>query len=680
MLFFNELKKTFGKRTFLILAAVCFLSWLFITVSEKNRGYVFRAEDYKAIYERPEMNGTFDEAEEYIKSRDTGEITAEYFLISYVKSEINDISGYMDYREGIIASAERLSVLPIFSDASGFSRLNMAKTAEVYDRLPAIRTEPGPGRGVVMASGYTGSVIFAIVFMIYIIFSLVVREKEIGTLNLTRTTAKGHKPHGAAKLKVCMVSAVLTTVVLEGISWITAGMTYGLGNMSRPIQSVPEYRTCVFELSITGFMLVTVLFRAAFVVTVTVLVFFLACAFKTYPGMLLGMAAAAGTEGFLYLTVPGNSIWGLFKFINIFAGADTGFLLGDYINLNVFGRPVWYLPVYLGFLSVLLIVFSILGIMAYDRITGTAGQGPDRVRLSLIPSRSRSVFLQECHRYLFCEGVLLILAAFIIFRAVSFSPVREVFRMPEDIYYKQYMLQLEGMYSEEKTEEIKNERKKFESVTEEFRKSMEQASDETIRSLISAKFQDETRKYAVLDRVEAHAEYLKEKGGAFVYDAGYRILTNDDTGKKDNRLLSVMAALLMLICAVFMYAPDYQSGVDRIVKTTAKGRKSLFIRREVLGTVILLLTFLITYIPFLVSVLNAYGTSGFSYPACSLSHLNWVPAWISIRAYLVLLSIVRFVILWLEMNLVYLISTKVRSISYTLIIGAALFVVPLAFI
>ena len=64
MLFFNELKKTFGKRTFLILAAVCFLSWLFITVSEKNRGYVFRAEDYKAIYERPEMNGTFDEAEE----------------------------------------------------------------------------------------------------------------------------------------------------------------------------------------------------------------------------------------------------------------------------------------------------------------------------------------------------------------------------------------------------------------------------------------------------------------------------------------------------------------------------------------------------------------------------------------------------------------------------------------
>ena len=318
--------------------------------------------------------------------------------------------------------------------------------------------------------------------------------------------------------------------------------------------------------------------------------------------------------------------------------------------------------------------------MAYDRITGTAGQGPDRVRLSLIPSRSRSVFLQECHRYLFCEGVLLILAAFIIFRAVSFSPVREVFRMPEDIYYKQYMLQLEGMYSEEKTEEIKNERKKYESVTEEFRKSMEQASDETIKSLISAKFQDETRKYAVLDRVEAHAEYLKEKGGAFVYDAGYRILTTADTGKKDNRILAVMAALMMVVCSVFMYAPDYQTGVDRIVRSTVKGRKKLFLKREAVGTGVLLILFVVTYIPFFVSVLKAYGAAGLGYPACSLGHLGSIPAGISIRGYLMILSAVRFVILWLEMNMVFLISTKVRSISYALIIGVAMFVIPIVFV
>ena len=43
MLFFNELKKTFGKRTFLIFAAVCFLSGIFLVTGEKNRGYVFLA-------------------------------------------------------------------------------------------------------------------------------------------------------------------------------------------------------------------------------------------------------------------------------------------------------------------------------------------------------------------------------------------------------------------------------------------------------------------------------------------------------------------------------------------------------------------------------------------------------------------------------------------------------------
>ena len=679
MLFFNELKKTFGKRTFLIFAAVCFLSGIFLVTGEKNRGYVFFAQDYKEFYERPEMNGSKEEALSYIAGLDTGEITAGYFLLSYVKSEVNDTLGYMDYRENIIASADRLSKLPIFSDADGFSRLNMEKTAEVYAGLPKISTVPGPGRGVVMASGYTGSVLFGIVFMIYIIFALVVREKEIGTLNLTRTTLKGHKSHGVSKLLVCMTLAFISVTVLELINWVLAGYMYGLGDLSRPIQSVPEYMTCVFEINVLEFALITVLFRILFVLMITVMVFFFACIGKTYLSMLLSLAAVSGIEGVLYFTISGNSIFGLFKYMNLFSGADTGFLFGDYINLNIFEKPIWYLPVYIGFTVLLLAVFCLLGVTAYDRISSTFGRS-FRIGADILPVKSLSIFLQECFRYLFCEKAILIVLAFLVFRAVTFQPVREMFSMPEDIYYKQYMLQLSGLYSEEKEREIGKEWEAYEAIQEEYRENIVLTEDETIKNLMSSKYQEETKKYAVLDRVESKGRYLKENGGAFVYEQGYRILTNDTPGEKDNRLLSVMAALLMLICAVFMYAPDYQSGVDRIVKTTAKGRKSLFIRREVLGTVILLLTFLITYIPFFVSVLNAYGDSGFSYPACSLSHLNWVPVWISIRGYLVLLSIVRFMILWLEMNLVYLISVKVRSISYTLIIGAALFVIPVVFI
>lgn len=679
MLFFNELKKTFGKRTFLIFAAVCFLSGIFLVTGEKNRGYVFLTQDYKEFYERPEMNGSKEEALSYIAGLDTGEITAGYFLLSYVKSEVNDTLGYMDYRENIIASADRLSKLPIFSDADGFSRLNMEKTAEVYAGLPEITTVPGPGRGVVMASGYIGSVLFGIVFMIYIIFALVVREKEIGTLNLTRTTQKGHKSHGVSKLLVCLTLAFISVTVLELINWVLAGYMYGLGDLSRPIQSVPEYMTCVFEISVLEFALITVLFRILFVLMITVMVFFFACIGKTYLSMLLSLAAVSGIEGVLYFTISGNSIFGLFKYMNLFSGADTGFLFGDYINLNILGKPIWYLPVYIGFMVLFLAVFCLLGVTAYDRISSTFGRS-FRIGADILPVKSLSIFLQECFRYLFCEKAILIVLAFLVFRVVTFQPVREMFSMPEDIYYKQYMLQLSGLYSGEKEREIGKEWEAYEAIQEEYRENIVLTEDETIKNLMSSKYQEETKKYAVLDRVESKGRYLKENGGAFVYEQGYRILTNDTPGEKDNCLLSVMAALLMLICAVFMYAPDYQSGVDRIVKTTAKGRKSLSIRREVLGTVILLLTFLITYIPFLVSVLNAYGTSGFSYPACSLSHLNWVPAWISIRGYLILLSIVRFVILWLEMNLVYLISTKVRSISYTLIIGAALFVVPLAFI
>lgn len=678
MLFFNELKKTLGKRTILLFVTICSLSGVFLIISEKNRDYLFYAEDYKAIYKRPEMNGTADQAKAYINSLDTGEITAEYFLIRYIKSEVDDTLGYTEYRDNIIASAKRLSMISVFSAEDGFSCLNMEKTADVYAELPIVQTKIGPGRGVVMASDYVGSLAFEIAFMIFIVFSLIVREKEIGSLNLTLTTVKGHKPHGILKLFVCMVTAFISIIVLESINWILAGVTYGIGDILRPIQSIPEYMSCIFDISVLEFIIITILFRSAFVIMITSLIFFIACIGRTYLSMLIILVTVFGTEGALYFSISGKSIFGLLKYINIFSGANSGFLIGDYLNLNVFGKPVWYLPIYICFMILLLIILYFLGIFAYDRIDNTLAKSFG-LRYDVIPVKSRSIFLQECFRYLFCEKTVLIVLGFLIFRAVVFKPVREIFDTPEDIYYKQYMLQFEGLYSEEKARMIEKEWETYENIKEEYVKALNKTNDENVKSLMSDKFMEETKKYDVLGRVEYHGEYLKEKGGAFIYDAGYKIITNDTSGKKENRTLALMAAFMMVVCASFMYAPDYQTGVDKIVRSTVKGRMKLFLNREILGTIILLITFLATYIPFFISVLDVYGSSGFSFPACSMEHLSWVHVWISIRGYLIIISILRFFVLWVEMNIVYLISTKVRSISYTFIIGTALFVLPLIF-
>ena len=102
-----------------------------------------------------------------------------------------------------------------------------------------------------------------------------------------------------------------------------------------------------------------------------------------------------------------------------------------------------------------------------------------------------------------------------------------------------------------------------------------------------------------------------------------------------------------------------------MIMATRRGRRYLFVRREVIGIFTLLIIFGVTYIPYIFSVLNAYGTQGLDFPACSVRCLEWCPHWVTIRLYFIGLNLIRFMVLWVGMNILWYISTKVRSMSYT---------------
>ena len=57
MVFWNELKKTFSRTTLFIILSVMMLNGILIVSGEKDRGYSFSAEGYKALYDSPEMQG-----------------------------------------------------------------------------------------------------------------------------------------------------------------------------------------------------------------------------------------------------------------------------------------------------------------------------------------------------------------------------------------------------------------------------------------------------------------------------------------------------------------------------------------------------------------------------------------------------------------------------------------------
>lgn len=674
-IFLNECEKTFWNpitlSLFVILCianAVLFHSW------EESKGMVYRPEDYKEVY--GELEGK--EAEEvlsYLQQKgETGEIRT-LFLVGAVKSEVTDILGYGAYVSSIVSAADDLQAVSIFQKEDSFSLRSAKKIAEVYSSLPEIETKIDPVRGIVMATQFGGTDLLIFVFLTYLVFSMVTREKELGQLLLTRTTLHGHARHGLSKIFVCGISSLLSVVVLEMTNLIMASKRYGLGDLGRSIQSVPEYKACVFPISVGEFIVLLIVLKIAILFLMSVVVFFMASVSNSLMKFILFFMAVFGTEGILYFAIPGNSYLSLLKYLNFFAVFGSHFLLGNYLNLNFFGWPVWYLPVYLSVAGMLLVLFGCLGVWAYATQPGISATRKPGRRIRLFPEKTTSLFLQESYRLFYCEKIIWILAGAVLLQITTYQPMREFFANQYDVYFKQYMYLLEGYYGEDKERIIQSEQERYDELTRDMQTAI--AANPDFAELINQKYKDETRQFSVLPRVESHAAYLKEKEGAFLYDTGYRILTNDDIGKADNNRLSIWVNLLMILCTGFLFSTDYQTGMNDLQRATVRGRKALTLRKVLIGSLVLTVIFAMLYVPFFYNVLTTYGTRGIMFPACSMTHLQWCPVWISIFGYLALMLFFRFMFLFGKMLLMFLIATKVKSSAYTIVICAGLYVAPL---
>lgn len=674
-IFLNECEKTFWNPiTLSLFAILCIANAILFHSWEKGKGMLYRPEDYREVY--GELEGK--ESEEilsFLQQKGESEEISTLLLVSAVRSEVMDILGYGAYVSGIVSAADDLRLVSIFQKEDSFSLRSVEKIAEVYGALPEIETKVNPVRGVVLATQFGGTDLLAFVFLTYLVFSMVTREKELGQLLLTRTTLHGHARHGLSKVLVCGMSSLLTVATLEAVNLVMASKRYGLGDLGRSIQSVPEYKACVFPISVGEFIVLLFALKIVLLFLMSVVVFFMASASNSLMKFVLLFMAVFGTEGLLYFAIPGNSFLGLLKYLNFFAVFDSHFLLGNYLNLNFFGQPVWYLPVYLSVAGMLLLLFGCLGVWAYAVQPGMGAVRKIGRRIRLFPEKTTSLFLQESYKLFYCEKIVWILAGAVLLQIVAYQPMREFFATQDDIYFKQYMYLLEGTYGEDKERMIQAEEERYGELTRNMQAAI--AANPDFAELISLNYQEETRQFSVLPRVKSHAAYLQEKKGAFLYDTGYRILTNDDIGKADNNRLSIWANLLLVLCTGFLFSMDYQAGMNNLQRATVRGRKALTLRKVLIGTLVLTIIFALLYVPFYFNVLTTYGTRGIMFPACSMTHLQWCPAWISILGYLGLMLFFQYVFLFGKMILMFLIAAKVKSSAYNVVICTGLYVAPL---
>lgn len=217
-----------------------------------------------------------------------------------------------------------------------------------------------------MATGFLATDLIAMLMIMTVVMTIVTREKELDQITLSRTTYKGRMPLGITKIFTCFAAAIVAEMLLYGVNFAVSYITYGFGDLSRQIQSVYEFNGSNLKISVLQYFALFLAAKLAVYCVFAAMIYLVTVvsntAVKVYGILIITIAA----EAVLYYTIPSTSYLCPLKYINILAYANTKDLFASYLNLNIFGKPVNYMAVFVGSAIVLLLILSILSVLIFQ--------------------------------------------------------------------------------------------------------------------------------------------------------------------------------------------------------------------------------------------------------------------------------------------------------------------------
>lgn len=504
----------------------------------------------------------------------TDDLEKERALLNELYEEIEKIRGYGAYLQSIEEQAERLGGISIFRTASRFGSHNIEKSAADHRALSDKNIRFYPSKGIRMAMESRSTDIFLLLSVFFFVGGLIGEEKEKGLFYMTRAAKNGVAVCIGAKLLALFIHAAAFGVLFYGANLLYASMTAGLGDFSAQIQSVGAYMESSLAITVGAYVVLAVLTKAVlFFCFGAMLTAVSVCAAKSFTPQLAG-AGFLFCNGLCYAAIPAGSALHMCKYLSFFGLLETERLYGGYLNFNVAGNAVPRLTA--AMLCILL--FGTAGAAAafflFLRGNSLVMQKARRLTLPFRPYKS--LLRHEGYKILFTNRALPVL----LFAAVliGWSNLGKSYTCPvKEQYYADMMLSLEGSLTEEKEAVVLQERERFDEAFAQLARIEELEACGSIAESAA----DERKLpwlgvlafYPSFTRVEEQYAHIKEEGGYFIYDTGYRYLF----GKMDESFLT--DCLLLTLCMIFAFggsvAMEYQKKSWYLLAATHKGRRQV---------------------------------------------------------------------------------------------------------
>lgn len=594
------------------------------------------------------------------------------------------IAQYPQFLHSVSEQGSSISVLSIYAD--DFSKNNINKTMLDYKNLSGISLENADNRALVVWSDYHLCDIIILGLMLIVVLSFK-SEGSKGLTLLIRSTKNGRVSLYIQRIAVLLICSVAISFSLSLTTLITSAVTFDGVKLFSPIQSVSQFMKCPYEISILSYIISSILIKAFTVFSICVFVYFLMLVFKNSL-FIAGIVIASAAEIILSLTIKETSSFNHLKFINLFTLLKTDIYFKEYLNLNFFTKPVYYLDGALMVTLTLVAIVFVCSLFISEKKYFVSKSSVSRYfykikafMAKLLPTGS--VFTFEARKLLINQAVL---PAFIIFMFIvnnTLGAYEYVYSVDKNV--ERWYNTFKGEISEQMMADIQKELSGFDKNIAYYQGQIDAELSNAvpnkarIENLNTFLYENITQKEAltvVYNNVTSGLEYSLKNAIKIdnIKPFAWNFLLREDKNTVNTASLYILLFIIFASSGIFSY--DKQNNMTSTIRTLYNGRtKTTVIKLLYIALISAVFAILVHRVQY-----NMIGEilqfENLSSPVQSLSFMREFPFLISIKGFIILLFIVRGISAVIISLLTAVISKYTPDRMLSLVAGVFILAVP----
>ncbi len=695
----QEGKRVFGNRRFLLLTLIVVILNLFFYLDDQRKEYAGVLAEGESLSlmseELEEMIAEYgedisDEKLEKEVMEYSGENQGTYANLYELWQQAKYFRSYSEEKELRRQNMENYQSISVFQKEDSVVMESAKKTLGDYERVQEVEPEYGNYRMVESILNAKMTKYLYLILLICVCMSFL-QERKLGFLGIVHLSSGGREKLEAKRIGLLFLSTVILTILLYGSIFCAGVVCYGgVSDLGNPAQSVAAFSAVTLPFSV-GALLARILagqILGGFILALLIHAVLLGSVNQV--AALGGMGLFGVLEAVLWEKIAPQSRYVVFKYCNLAGLLEIQELSALYLNLNICGKVIGIhilfavLAVTLGIASAATALILSGKMYPYGRRDVFAGIGEFFQKIWSGIMRRYTYLGFELHKLLVQQKGWLVLLLFAVMVCRGMETRQMVFDSLTE-YENYYYAMFAGDVNRYTIKEIREEAALIEAKEQELAE-VEKVYQEG--ELTMAEYQMMVGEGAYLSYKKEALQQIWDDVGSLMNDAkesgmtlslvnplGWKQLIGEEGEMESGKIiLEELFLIILLFAGIFAY--EYQTGAATLLRGCRGGRGRNYAEKFAMAEILMLLMLVVDFFVRYYAVGQQYGLYGLDAAVQSLSWMRRFPLHCSIRMYLILGVLGKWMVFSAVGGVVFFLSVRLKNSLKALAVSLVLLELP----